>query len=205
MTRFQSRFTGLALLGALLSGVAGVAQSSTTSSASQDDADLRQMVHDLSLRVSALEEELHKERALAPNTTAMTHSTTAASDIRGSVESISSSGVAAIPAAAASASGATQAAGASATPVLSALPTQLPGGATLNYTFDGFYDYDFDHPIGRVQYLRAYDVLSNAFSINQADVVLALDPDVGRRPAVWGSAGSAVWAGDGDAAGKSCQ
>jgi hypothetical protein len=67
--------------------------------------------------------------------------------------------------------------------VLSALPTQLPGGATLNYAFDGYYDYDFDHPIGRVQYLRAYHVLSHAFSINQADLVFAWDPDVakGRR------------------------
>ncbi|WP_263365060.1 porin [Edaphobacter bradus] len=63
------------------------------------------------------------------------------------------------------------------------MPTQLPGGATLNYLFDGYYGYDFNHPLGRVQYLRAYDVLSNAFSVNQADVVLALDPDVanGRR------------------------
>ncbi len=63
------------------------------------------------------------------------------------------------------------------------LPAQLPGGATLNYYFDGYYGYDFNHPIGRVQYLRAYDVLSNAFSLNQAGVVLALDPSVeeGRR------------------------
>lgn len=63
------------------------------------------------------------------------------------------------------------------------VPTQLPGGATLNYLFDGYYQYDFNHPLGRVVYLRAYDVLSNAFSLNQADVVFDLDPDVsaGRR------------------------
>ena len=62
-------------------------------------------------------------------------------------------------------------------------PWQLPGAATLNYYFDGYYDYDFNHPLGRVQYLRAYDVLSNSFSINQTGIVLALDPDVneGRR------------------------
>jgi Putative beta-barrel porin-2, OmpL-like. bbp2 len=58
------------------------------------------------------------------------------------------------------------------------VPAQLPGGATLNYYFDGYYGYDFNHPIGRVQYLRAYDVLSNAFSINQTGLVLALDPNV---------------------------
>ncbi len=58
------------------------------------------------------------------------------------------------------------------------IPSQLPGGATLNYYIDGYYGYDFNHPIGRVQYLRAYDVLSNAFSLNQAGVVLAMDPNV---------------------------
>ncbi len=43
--------------------------------------------------------------------------------------------------------------------------------------------YDFNQPIGRVVYLRAYDILSNAFSVNQASVVFDLDPDVaaGRR------------------------
>jgi hypothetical protein len=66
---------------------------------------------------------------------------------------------------------------------LPSIPTQLPGGATLNYLFDGYYEYNFNQPIGRVNYLRAYDVLSNSFSLNQADVILALDPDVsaGRR------------------------
>jgi hypothetical protein len=65
----------------------------------------------------------------------------------------------------------------------SLLPGQLPGGVTLNYTFDGYYGYDFNHPIGRVQYLRAYDVLSNAFSVNQAGIVMDMLPDVagGRR------------------------
>jgi hypothetical protein len=64
--------------------------------------------------------------------------------------------------------------------VASAAPTPfaLPGGATLNYMFDGYYEYNFNRPIGRVNDLRAYDVLSNSFSINQADVVFALDPDL---------------------------
>lgn len=67
--------------------------------------------------------------------------------------------------------------------VLSVLPTNLPGGATLNYTFDGYYEYNFNQPPGRVNELRAYDVLSNVISINQADVIFELDPDVskGRR------------------------
>jgi Putative beta-barrel porin-2, OmpL-like. bbp2 len=71
----------------------------------------------------------------------------------------------------------------STSPLASVLPANLPGGATLNYLFDGYYEFNFNQPPGRVNYLRAYDVLSNVFSINQADIVLDLDPDVskGRR------------------------
>jgi hypothetical protein len=68
-------------------------------------------------------------------------------------------------------------------PLASVLPATLPGGATLNYYFDGYYEFNFNQPPGRVNYLRAYDVLSNVISINQADVVLDWQPNVsaGRR------------------------
>jgi hypothetical protein len=54
---------------------------------------------------------------------------------------------------------------------------------TLNLTFDGYYGYNFNRPIGRVNLLRAYDVSSNSFSISQATVILerAPDPSQGRR------------------------
>lgn len=58
------------------------------------------------------------------------------------------------------------------------LPGTLPGGATLNYYFDGYYEYNFNAPIGRVNDLRPYDVLSNTFSLNQADFIFDLDPDL---------------------------
>jgi hypothetical protein len=63
------------------------------------------------------------------------------------------------------------------------LASLLPSGSTLNFLFDGYYEYNINAPIGRVNYLRAYDVLSNNISINQADIVFDLDPDVaaGRR------------------------
>lgn len=63
------------------------------------------------------------------------------------------------------------------------VPFALPGGATLNYYFDGYFENNFNNPPGRVNNLRAYDVLSRTFSLNQADAVFALDPDVaaGRR------------------------
>jgi len=61
------------------------------------------------------------------------------------------------------------------------LPGTLPGGATLNYFLDGYYEYNFNNPVGRVNDLRAYDVLSNTFSLNQADFIFDLDPDVAAR------------------------
>ena len=59
----------------------------------------------------------------------------------------------------------------------------LLGGTTVNFLFDGYYGFNFNNPIGRVNLLRAYDVSSNAFSLNQADVVLenAADPAHGKR------------------------
>jgi hypothetical protein len=58
------------------------------------------------------------------------------------------------------------------------LPGTLPGGATLNYSFDGYFEHNFDDPPGGVNDLRAYDLLSNSFSINQADFIFDLDPDL---------------------------
>lgn len=168
----------------VFSGFEAAAQTTTTAPTNADVQELRQTVRDLAQRVSALEAELHKEQRVTTTEVATLRPAVLvgpAADVRSSVESVSSSSVAAtIPS---STIVNTQSTPAPISPVASVLPTQLPGGATLNYTFDGYYDYDFNHPIGRVQYLRAYDVLSNAFSINQADVVFALDPDVaaGRR------------------------
>lgn len=55
--------------------------------------------------------------------------------------------------------------------------SDLRGGTTVNLLLDGYYAFNFDRPIGRVNLLRAYDVSSNAFSLNQADVVVEDAPD----------------------------
>jgi Putative beta-barrel porin-2, OmpL-like. bbp2 len=54
---------------------------------------------------------------------------------------------------------------------------------TLNLMIDGYYGYNFNKPVGRINLLRAYDVLSNSFSLNQAALVIERAPDVdsGRR------------------------
>jgi hypothetical protein len=67
-------------------------------------------------------------------------------------------------------------------------PTGVAGllaGTTLNVLLDTYYEYNFNAPIGRVNLLRAYDVSSNLFSLNQAVLMLenAPNPDAGKR---WG-------------------
>jgi hypothetical protein len=54
---------------------------------------------------------------------------------------------------------------------------------TVNLGLDGYYAYNFNAPVGRVNLLRAYDVLSNNFNLNQASVIFDHEPDVsaGRR------------------------
>ena len=57
---------------------------------------------------------------------------------------------------------------------------------TINLGLDTYYAYNFNHAVGRVNLLRAYDVLSNEISLNQASVILEHAPDrnTGRR---WGA------------------
>ena len=73
-------------------------------------------------------------------------------------------------------------------PVVAAIapaPTtpSLLENTTINVAFDGYYGYNFNAPIGRTTLLRAYDVSSNSFSLNQADVVIenAVDPANGKH------------------------
>jgi Putative beta-barrel porin-2, OmpL-like. bbp2 len=178
--RCVNRLVSFSFFLSLLCGLSAKAQ--TTPATKADVEELRQTVRELASRVSALEEELHKQQSVTTETAMLRPAVlrVPAVDVRSSVESVSSSAVAAVPVSVATN---VQAPTAQSSPVAAVLPAQLPGGATLNYAVDGYYDYDFNHPIGRVQYLRAYDVLSNAFSLNQADLVFALDPDVaeGRR------------------------
>ena len=78
---------------------------------------------------------------------------------------------------------------------------------TINLNLDAYYAYNFNHPVGRVNSLRAYDVVSNEFSLNQAGIVLEHAPDVsaGRR---WGARldvqfGQATASGQGNPANES--
>jgi hypothetical protein len=69
-----------------------------------------------------------------------------------------------------------------AAPAPSPVATML-GDTTFNFLFDGYYGFNFNSPIGRTNLLRAYDVSSNSFSLNQADVVIenAADASAGKH------------------------
>jgi hypothetical protein len=57
-------------------------------------------------------------------------------------------------------------------------PLAFTDGTTLNFSLDGYYGYNFNHPVGRVNHLRANDPLSDSFSLNQAVVMIERTPDV---------------------------
>lgn len=49
---------------------------------------------------------------------------------------------------------------------------------TFNVTIDGYYGYNFNRPVGGINLLRAYDVSSNSFSLNQAALVIENAPNL---------------------------
>jgi len=56
-------------------------------------------------------------------------------------------------------------------------------GITFGVGFDGYYAWNTNRPIGRINLLRAYDVSSDSFSLNQANLIVERAPDIdkGRR------------------------
>ncbi|HEX4310568.1 MAG TPA: outer membrane beta-barrel protein [Acidobacteriaceae bacterium] len=142
---------------------------SAQTTASPDDVEqLKQLVLDLEQRVSLLElqnRQLRSSTAIPPATAG---SDSAASLVLASADLRLPAPAPSIPAQPVTTTNASN-------PIL---PGTFPGGATLNYYFDGYYEYNVNNPTGRVNDLRAYDVLSNAFSINQADFIFDLDPDL---------------------------
>ncbi len=173
--RFQ-----FALLLLLCAPLAWAQESSTAGSAIAADPARTQEIHDLraelarlSARLDALEKGTATSAAAAalPAPTLPAHAEPALSVAQPAAAPVTTT---------AAVTPAPPSQGTATPSVLSALPTNLPGGATLNYAFDGYYEGNSNRPPGRVNDLRAYDVLSNAISINQADVIFALDPDPGK-------------------------
>ncbi len=88
------------------------------------------------------------------------------------------------PTASATASAVPAVAPASAAPVLTSADAPVLTffrGTTLNFGIDGYYGYNFNQPIGRVNQLRAYDVTSNSFNLNQVSVMVEHLPTTTER------------------------
>jgi hypothetical protein len=159
LSRYRQRAISVMLLAWLLAGVSTARAQAVppTPGASDDTAQLRRLVEELQKRVAELEAHAQQQ----------------------------------VPAASKPAS--TAALETSAPAQAQVTPAQLTNddraildylkGTTVNLTVDGYYGYNFNHPIGRINLLRAYDVSSNSFSLNQAGVVMERAPDVaaGRR------------------------
>jgi Putative beta-barrel porin-2, OmpL-like. bbp2 len=65
-------------------------------------------------------------------------------------------------------------------PVAPVLPERTGAflrSTSINFLVDTYYSYNINHPIGRANSLRAYDVTSNNFSLNQIGLVMESPPD----------------------------
>ena len=78
-------------------------------------------------------------------------------------------------------------------------------GTSVNFAVDTYYAYNFNDPIGRLNLLRVYDVSSNAFSLNQADIVLENAPHPANGQPFWSAPRSPIRASDGNFARKCCE
>jgi Putative beta-barrel porin-2, OmpL-like. bbp2 len=152
----------------------GQAKQAPSAATSNSTEDLRRRVEQLEAEMSELKQMV---KQLQPVAAGGKIPSSAASVVAGPLVAVETAAVAAQPQAA------------------SAMPSTLSAddrkdldflrGTTINLGLDTYYEYNFNNPVGRVNLLRAYDVLSNEFSLNQASVVIEHAPNVaaGRR---WG-------------------
>jgi len=68
-------------------------------------------------------------------------------------------------------------------PAITPESTSWGKDTTANFYFDGYYAWNTNRPLGRINLLRAYDVTANNLSINQTGMVVERAPTDSRR---WG-------------------
>lgn len=129
---------------------------------------LNQRVQDLENMVRRLQEQLEKATGAGPSSPAVAAAPAAASP---GVVTSQSGNPAAPPAPAGAAAQPTAAADDSRS-------SHLPLGVTVNAMLDGYYVYNFNSPVGRVNDLRANDTTSDSFTLSQADLLLESSPDI---------------------------
>ena len=131
--------------------------------------DLKALVHQLQDQLSRMSGSPAAASAAAPATTTTTATPPAASNTDAPPQS-----------AAAASPPATAAPAAASGAVSSKSAADFLRGTTINAMLDGYYEYNLNAPVGRVNYLRAFDVSSNSFSLNQADLLVENAPTVDR-------------------------
>ena len=178
----------LALVAWCPAGRAQAGNGNQAPASAEEVKQLRDVVQSLLTRVTELENELKQRQAL-PAERIERDASVAGRGPAASTEAVTS---APEPAPAAGAGATTTLAATTPTPTQSAAleaPKESANavdraildylhGATLNFALDEYYSFNFNSPVGRVNALRAYDVLSNNISLNQADVVFERTPDV---------------------------
>jgi Putative beta-barrel porin-2, OmpL-like. bbp2 len=153
---------------------------------------MNERIEQLSHEVEELKTLVHQlQGQLAAQPATVAAAAPAALPPRPPVAAVPPAGSGAAPAATVPAPAATGSTSAAAGPTpAGTLPGASPGvvadllhGFTINALLDGYYEYNTNNPIGRVNYLRAYDVSSNSFSLSQADLIVesAPDPANGKR------------------------
>lgn len=180
----QTEPSGAALAGTAAT-VSNPGTTGKTTPASLQNAAILKELEQMQARIAQLEARLKAE---GTNTTAKPPQDTASAV---APSAVASTGTTPAVAAGTAASSTTNLSAPPSTPATQAAANgtaestldNLLRGTTVNFLFDGYYEYNFNAPIGRVNLLRAYDVSSNSFSINQADLILenAPDPAHGKR------------------------
>jgi hypothetical protein len=150
---------------------AGRAQANNPAPASAEEVkQLREVVQSLLTRVTELEKELKQRQPAA--TAAAERNPNDSNATRSAAGATAEATPATAPAKSASVEASKEHAIAGDRGILDYLH-----GATLNFALDEYYGYNFNKPVGRVNALRAYDVLSNNISLNQASMVFERAPD----------------------------
>lgn len=177
-SRQSMQRSGLAVFAALVLSIPAALPAQTNQAAQPNAPDLQRQVETLTRLVHQLEDRVNQLEGHA----------SASAPVAGS--SASGASTSASASAAALESAAVQLKNApAASPAAQVLTPEdrsalkFVRDTTFNVNFDGYYAYNFNQPIGRVNLLRAYDVSSNSFSINQVGIVIenAPNPSTGKR------------------------
>ena len=180
-------------------GQSSQASKPSGSSAEGETARMNERISQLSHEVDELKALVHQLQAQLAPQPAMAPAPPPAALLPGPGGSTASAGVpaateaaaatggpAATTAPVAAVAGPSSSAAVAGTPASAGVVADLLHGFTVNGVLDGYYEYNTNDPIGRVNYLRAYDVSSNSFSLNQVGLILESAPDLanGKREGV---------------------